>query len=240
MRVELDTMKRPLNVARLCSVLMLVLVLPLTSGGCVVFGYVAYVMPKPPVKAAYAGLAGQRVVVMTWADRPSTYDYPTLPSDVTMLVETKLKQAASPEAQKEELKGTAFVDARQVIRWQKNHPELEMRSVAELAPKAAAALGCTRLIYIEVQPFYIHDPRTPVLLKGYASATVHVAEVHDGVAKVVYEETGIEETFPTSSPEGVPPTDAVTPAYIYKGLLNRLTTQIAVRFFTTSEDEQPK
>jgi hypothetical protein len=220
--------------------LLSLIVLPLGTSGCAVFGYVASVLPSAPVKARYPGLMGQKVAVFTWVDRASTYDFPMLAADVTTQVQNKLRQAAAPEAKVEELAGTTFVDARQIVRWQKNHPELEMRSVTELATMAAAALGCTRVIYLEIQPFGIHDPRTSLLLKGYASVTIRVAEVNGGVAKSAYEETGLEINFPSSSPEGVPATDSITPAYIYHGLVDRMTTDISVRFFTTTEEEQPK
>jgi hypothetical protein len=220
---------------------LLSVLVPLSSGGCALVGYVAAVMPAAPVKARYAGLAGQKVAVLTWCDRASTYDYPMLPGDVTMLTQMKLAQAADPKTGRDEMKGTTFVEARQIVRWQKNHPELEMRSVAELAPRAATDLGCTRLVYIEVQPFSLHDPRTPLLLKGYAALTIRVAEVAgDGTAKVVYEEAGLEINFPPDASEGVPATDSMTSQYIYKGLLNRLTTEAAVRFFTISDDEKPR
>lgn len=232
-------MRRPLKLCVAC--LLCALILPLTTSGCAIAGYVASVMPSAPVKARYAGLKGQKVAVISWSDRASTYDYPTLPSDVTMLTLMKLREAAAPDAKREELEGTTFVDARQIVRWQKNHPELEMRSVTEVAPKAAAALGCTRLIYIEVQPFGIHDPRTTLLLKGYTSLTIRVAEIGtDGTAKIGYEETGLEVEFPSGAPEGVPATDTMTPAYVYKGLLDKMTTQAAVRFFTTTDEEKPR
>jgi hypothetical protein len=224
-------MNRSLAIACLSSALLL----PLASG-CALFGYVASVVPSAPVKARYEGLKGQRVAVLTWADRASTFDFPTLQSDVTMSVQAKLAQAASPAVKTEELAGTTFVEARQVVRWQKNHPELEMRSLTEVAPKAASALGCTRLVYVELSPFTIHDPRTPILLKGMATATIRVAEVSGGVAKIVYEEAGLTVEFPEHAPEGVPPTDQMTPQYIYKGLIDAITTDVAVRFFSTSDN----
>jgi len=100
---------------RLLGMLMLACMLPLT-GGCAVLGYAAAVIPGAGTKARYAGLAGQRVAVMTWTERAVTYDYGALPADVSMGVEHKLVQAADPKVNLEELKGTAFVDPRQVFR----------------------------------------------------------------------------------------------------------------------------
>lgn len=224
-------MTRTLGLACLLSALLM----PLSSG-CALLGYAAYVMPRPPERARYEGMKGQKIAVMCWADRASNFDFPTLQSDVTMAVTAKLRQAADPAMQTEELEGTTLVDPRQAVRWQKNHPEMEIRSAAEIAPKAAAALGCTRLVYVELQPFNIYDPRTPVLFKGFASVTIRVAEVTDGVGKIVYEETNLTAEFPKSAPEGVPPTDRVNAQYIYKGLVDEVTTQVAVRFFSVSQN----
>jgi hypothetical protein len=225
---------------RLLGILTLACLMPLT-GGCAVLGYAAAVIPGPGTKARYAGLAHQKVAVMSWAERSVTYDFGSLPQDVSMGVQNKLKIAADPKLKTEELAGATFVDPRQVFRWQKNHPELENRSVQEVAPKLAAAMGCTRLVYVELSPFSIYDPRTPILLKGYATVTIRVAEVTSGgEGKIVYEETGVKAEFPDKTPEGVPPSDTITPTYIYKGLVDKITTQVARRFFGTSpgDDEE--
>src|SRR5258706_10886824 len=150
---------------RLLGIVCLACLLPLASG-CAVLGYAAAVIPGPGTKARYAGLAGQKVAVITWVERAVTYDFAALPTDVSMGVQNKLVSAAKPDVKVDELKGATFVDQRQVTRWLKNHPELENRALQEVAPKAAAALGCTRVVYIELSPFSIYDPRTPALLKG--------------------------------------------------------------------------
>ena len=215
---------------RLLATFGLALLLP-CAGGCAVLGYAAAVIPGPGTKAQYPGLAGQRVAVMTWAERAVTYDFPMLQSDVSMTVHNKLVQAADPKTKVEQLQGTTFIDPRQTYRFQKNHPELENASLTEIAPKVGAALGCTRLIWVEIQPFSIYDPRAPVLLKGIATMTIRVAEIHGDQVKIAYEEAGVTVEFPHSAPEGVPPSDRITPTYIYKGLVEELTTQVAIRFF---------
>ena len=215
---------------RLLALCCTALLLPL-SGGCAVLGYAAAVIPGPGTKAQYPGLKGQKVAILTWAERAVTYDFPMLQPDVSMAVHNKLVQAADPKVKTEDLVGTTFVDPRQSYRFQKNHPELENHSLAEIAPKVGAALGCTRLIWVEVQPFSIYDPRAPVLLKGVATMTIRVAEINGDQVKVVYEEAGVSVQFPKSAPEGVPPSDSITPNYIYKGLVDEMTTQVALRFF---------
>lgn len=216
---------------RLLGLCCLALLMPLT-GGCAILGYAAAVIPGAGTKARYPGLAGQKVAVMTWAERAVVYDFSTVQSDVSTSVLNKLKQAADPKAKAEELAGTTFVDARQAYRFQKNHPEFENRSLTEIAPKVAAALGCTRLVWVELQPFTIYDPRTPILLKGHTTATIRVAEINGDQVTMGFEEAGLSVEFPKSAPEGVPPSDKMTPTYVYKGLIDELTTQVALRFFS--------
>lgn len=219
---------------RLLTIAMLGLLL--TAGGCAVLGYIAAVTPGPGTKAHYPGLAGQRVAVLTWADRAVTFDFEALPADVSIGVTNKLQIAANPSLKTEELTNTTFVDPRQVFRWQKNHPELASRSLQEVAPKLAAELGATRVVYIELSPFSIYDPRTPVLLKGNATVTMRVAEVRGQDVKIGYEETEVAVEFPDHAPDGVPQTDQITPMYIYKGLVDRITTEVARRFFSNSAE----
>jgi hypothetical protein len=222
---------------RLLGLLFVCVLMPM-AGGCVVLGYAAAVIPGPGTKARYAGLAGQRVAIVAWVDRAASFDFGSLSSDVSMGVTNKLQVAADPKLKVEELTGTTLIDPRVVYRWQKNHPELENRSITEIAPKAAAALGCTRLVYVEVQPFSIYDPRTPILLKGDATATIRVAEISGDNIKVGYEEAGVSVGFPKNAGEGVPPTDSVTAQYVYKGTVDKLTTEVARRFFSQESDAE--
>ena len=216
---------------RLLSIVCLTMLLPLT-GGCAVVGYLAAVIPGAGTKAHYPGLAGQKVAVLSWAERAVTYDFDALPADVSMGVANKLQIAAKPSMDTDELKGTTFIDPRQVFRWQKNHPELANRSLKEIAPKLAADLGATRVIYVEIAPFSIYDPRTPILLKGFATMSIRVAEVSGQTVNLKYEETEISVEFPLKAPEGLPPSDTVTPLFIYKGLVDSMTTEVARRFFS--------
>jgi hypothetical protein len=214
-------------------IIAVLLTLPL-AGGCQLAGYVASVLPETPTDARYPGLVGQRVAIMTWADRALRYDYETLGSNLQTKIAfstmSKLK-IAQEQGQVAELAGTTFIDPRQVYRWQQNHPELEGRALQEIAPKLAAQTGATRVIYLELQEFLTRDPRTDMLLRGAAVCNIKVAEVSGQAAKVAYEESNIAVQFPDSAPEGVPPTETVTQSYIYDNLVDRLTTEVSTRFF---------
>jgi hypothetical protein len=216
--------------------LIAALLLPM-CGGCQVLGYAAAVMPEAPTKARYAGLAGQRVAVMTWVERGTYEHYQWFGWDVRLdlssQVTSKILAAQKADEKILELKGTTLVDAKAVYKWQKNHPEMEIRSATEMAPALAAATGATRVIFIEVQPFMTLDPKTQILLKGYAQAQIHVVEVdHGATARQAYAESEVTANFPDNVSEGLPPTGSVDETYIYRNLVDALSTEIAVRFFT--------
>ena len=209
-----------------------VMLLPICSG-CALLGYAASALPKPEEEARYKGLAGQRVAVVVWTDRATRFDYATMGSDVQLdtakTIVSRLKQA---QPKVEELKDAVIIEARQADQWIRNHPEMEGRTLVEMAPRLAAALGATRIIHVEIPEFMTHDPRNEILLRGFARFNVRVAEITGGAARQAYEEAGITANFPEKAPEGVPATDTVDQEYIYRGLRDEIATQSAVRFFS--------
>ncbi|HYE21267.1 MAG TPA: hypothetical protein VEA69_22665 [Tepidisphaeraceae bacterium] len=203
--------------------------------GCAVLGVVAAKLPQAPVKARYAGLAGQQVAVVVWVDRATGFEYNTLRSELTREIARKLRAAT---ATAEDLKGTYVIDAARVLKWQRDHPEYEGRSVNEVAPLIATATGATRVVYVELSKFTTRDAHSDALLKGRAEVIVKVAEVTGGAkAREGYNEVGVEALFPEKAPEGVPISQSINIEYVYGGLVNELTKQVAVRFFAVSPDE---
>ena len=202
--------------------------------GCAVLGVIADKLPKAPVAARYAGLAGQQVAVVVWVDRATAFEYNTLRAELTREIARKLRQAATTS---EELKGTYVVDATRVLKWQRDHPELDGRSITETGPLIASNTGATRVVYVELSKFTTRDAHSDDLLKGRAEVNVRVAEIAGPTAKLGYDEVSLEALFPEKAPEGVPVSDSVTIEYVYQGLVNELTKQVAVRFFSISPDE---
>src|SRR5688572_33123450 len=119
--------------------------LPLASG-CQILGYVAATVGKAPdTAAAYPGLAGQRVGVMTWADRSVKFYYSYMGSDIqseiSRTVTERLGTAAAPKTGKaEELAGIQLVDAKQIHRWQRNHPQEDNRPSVAVAASSVLAI----------------------------------------------------------------------------------------------------
>lgn len=123
----------------------------LMCAGCDTLGVVSSkVVGEQNVAPAYAGLEGQRVAIVVWADEGLTVDHPSICADIAGSLEDKLQQGV--DAKVDELKGTTFLDIARVLRFQEAHPEYQ----SDTAEQIALRLPATRLIYIEVQSLTLH------------------------------------------------------------------------------------
>lgn len=202
------------------------------ASGCAALGYAAAMLPKPPIKAAYAGLAGQSVGVMVWVDRSIRIDYPAIQLDVANAIQIKLMAAQADD--KDELKGAIFpVEPRSIVRYQADHPETDAMPVIEVAP----AMNVSRLIYVEITDFQTRPEASLELFRGEVRGSIKVVSVDEqGRTKLVYQENEMRVTFPKKSPpEGVP---SATDERIYVGTLEDFTTEVAQRFFTHPAPEE--
>jgi hypothetical protein len=197
------------------------LLLLLLAGGCSVLGAVASNIPKI-VQAEYEGLRGQKVAVMVWVDRGVRIDFPGLQLDTATLIQGDL----AANTGKNELKGTSFPwEARSVVRFQREHPELEGKPATDYATRIS---GITRLLYVEVDDFSTRGDETVQLRRGRMSGRVRVVELQDGAAKVVYEKQGIEVAYPEKRPEGLLNT---TEAQVYEQTLRAFAIKISQLFY---------
>src|SRR5687767_3592168 len=104
-----------------------IFLLPLL-GGCQILGVAVYKLAPPPtIQPKYMGLENQTVGVMVWADRGLRIDWPTLQLDLANTVQKKLtdfQKAGKREAKT--LAGSSFpVLPASIVRYQKDHPEIE-------------------------------------------------------------------------------------------------------------------
>ena len=205
-------------------VCLLVLV-GLMCQGCAFIGVASQAFTPPPtIHPQYKNMAGQNIGVMIWADRGIRIDWPTLQVDLANSVQNKL---AAMKEKKKELKDAKFeVQPASIVRYQKDHPELESKQVTEIAPK----LGVTRLIYVELEDFATRSDMSLDLFRGQARGNVRVVEVTDGSAKVAFENNDVRATFPPKAPrEGIP---NAGDARIYAGIVDAMATEIAQLFYT--------
>ena len=184
--------------------------------------------PKP--EHTYTGLKNQKCAVIVWTDLRIRHEYGQIQRDLARLVQNQLTaQNLSKEDRDDKKKAKPaieFVDAASVVRFQREHPEIDGAPITDVAPR----LGAGRVIYVEIEDFSAQSPTSIMILKGTAQATLRVVEVADRKAKVVFEEAGIKAAYPPHAPEGVVPTDKVNVRTIYEGTLTELGNQIAARF----------
>lgn len=176
----------------------------------------------------YSGLPNQKVATMVWADWVIRTEYNRIQYDLTEAVQSILLQRSKPteEKKKPDLTNVEFVAAGSVVRYQREHPEIQNLKIEDVAPR----LGAGRVIYIELEQFQTQPPQTVMLLKGAAKATLRVLEVAGGQAKIVFEERDIEAAYPPKAPEGVVPTDKMNLRAVYEGTVKELAKAIAMRF----------
>ncbi|MGA2499865.1 MAG: hypothetical protein ABSH20_19175 [Tepidisphaeraceae bacterium] len=185
---------------------------------------------KDKPEHTYTGLKQQKCAVMVWADLRIRAEYGQIQLDLARLIQNQLTEQSVPEADRDDKKKakptTEFVDAASVVRFQREHPEVDGAPVVNVAPR----LGASRVIYVEIEDFSAQSATSIMILKGNAQATLRVLEVTDHKAKVAFEESGIKGSFPPHAPEGVIPSDKVNARTIYEGTLRDLADRITARF----------
>jgi len=220
------TMTRTTMIRTLCLILLPAALIPCLSG-CNLVGVVAYKLAPPPtIQPKYMGLENQSTGVMVWADRGLRIDWPTLQLDLANAVQKKLTEfQKAGKRESKTLGGTTFpVLPASIVRYQKDHPEIEAMPVTEVAPR----LGVKRLIYVELEEFATRSEQQLALFRGTANCTVKVVEVHDGEATVPFEQNNVTTHFPPKAPpEG---TSAFGDLRIYVGTVDALATEIARLF----------
>jgi hypothetical protein len=191
------------------------------AGGCQALGAIASVAPESE-KAQYAGLAGQSVAIMVFVDRGVLLDYPDLQLDLANTIQSKLQANKAPE-----LKGTTYpLEPRSIVRYQKDHPELDALDVRDVAPR----FNVTRVIYIEVNDFGTRSEIATELYRGSINASIKVLAVADGKATVAYNESNITETYPPKAPpQGLPNTNDTE---VYQGIVDNFSLDVSERFAT--------
>jgi hypothetical protein len=189
------------------------------------------IVPDLPVAPKYKGLAGQSVAVAVWADRPVRVDFPAIQLDLANQLQNIL--AAEAKDGSGDVKETKFpVEPRSVVKYQRDHPELEGEDAAVLATK----VGTTRLIYIEITDLSTRADAGVDLFLGNATATMRVIEVGpDGKATTAYREDNLKVTYPKKAPpSGVPSSDDNR---IYQGTTAAMAREVADRLLTHSGEQ---
>lgn len=211
--------------ARFISILLTSSIfLPLA--GCQLLGVAAYKLTPPPtIKPKYTGLKDRSIGVMVWVDRGLRIDWPNASLDLANAVQGKLK-AEQEQGKQKTLSGATFpVLPASIVRYQRDHPELEALTITDVAPK----FRVQRLIYVELEELATRSEASVQLFRGVASATVRVIEVADDEnSTIAFEQNSVQTAFPPRAPaEGVPNAGDYK---IYVGTIDALATEIVHLF----------
>jgi hypothetical protein len=214
-----------------------VLVAPLAVvAGCSVFGAIASKLPEPEVDAAYKGLAGQNVAVMVWADPGVRLDFERLQLDTAASIQAKLIQARDVKIK--ELENASFpILPESIVRYQREHPELDAVPAIEIAPRLRSPnnVPVSRLIYVEFHKFGTRADQSIDLWRGGAEVTIRVFEVKDGKATIGFEQDEVRAYYPKNAPpEGMPSGNDYK---IYVGTVDAITTEVCKRFVPHPADD---
>ena len=205
--------------------------LPLICAGCSSGGLAEEEEAAEKPEVRYAGLAGQKCAILVWVDSFTRTEFNQVQIDLARALQGKLaKKPSQDEKQpaKPDPSSPQFIDPRSVVLYQRQHPEIEGLTIAEIAPH----LGVPRVIYVEIEQLQTQSPRSILLLKGIGKATLRVVEVADNKAVVVFEEAGITAKYPRNVRDGVVPTDKINERTVYEGTLVELATKLAARLPT--------
>jgi hypothetical protein len=201
----------------------------LCLSGCSILGAVASKIPKT-IDAEYSGLRGQQVAVMVWVDRGVRIDFPGLQLDTASQIQANLIANKDRSELKE---STLPWEARSIVRFQREHAELEGRPATEYASRI---MGVSRLIYVEVDDFSTRADESVQLRRGRMSGRVVVVEIEGVKSKVVYEKQKIEVAFPPKRPEGV---IDVTEGRIYEETVNSFASTVSQLFHSYQVERVP-
>jgi hypothetical protein len=203
----------------------------LTCTGCEPLGVVAHdIVGAQKVAPAYAGLKGQHVAIMVWADEGVSMDHPHITADIAGSLKDKLQEGV--DAKIDELKSTTFFSISKVLQYQEAHPEAQ----SDPPEQVALQFPATRLIYIEVQSLSLHPGQSEDLSRGQIVANVKVIDAEGRTAKTVFDTSDVTGSYPPHAPpEGLP---NLNDDKVYAKSIDALTTEIGKLFITHDQDEQ--
>jgi len=218
-------------------------VMAMLLAGCQMLGVVSQALPPDEIQSAYKGLVNQQVAVMVWADRGVRMDWESIQLDMGLSVQEKLKllQPLAPGQKRDErdkvekvpeLQGVTWIDAASVVRFQREHPEIDGAPITDVAPR----LGVSRLIYVEIERLATRSDRSLELFRGSASASLRVIECDPVTRKatIVYSEDSIVVKFPEKVPDDG--TLRGNDVVMYNGTIDALSTAVVKRFVPYESD----
>jgi hypothetical protein len=190
----------------------------LFNSGCNPFTaiYFLFLLPPPKIDAAYEGLDREKVVVVAHVSRAAQFVHPGLENELVKGVTRELRENVS---------GIKLVDANEVRQWKDEHSGYELTDVGR-------EFEATRVLYLEVESFTLHEYQSSTLFRGSTKIRVQVVDMEkDG--DIAFD-THVEPMFPGSRPI---PTSDMSQDKFRAMFMKFLARQIAHQFFEYRPDE---
>jgi len=186
------------------------------QGGCKPLSYIAYVIfggGQTKVKAEYTGLKDQKTAIIVSTGPGVDFEYP--------YARTKVALAAAKIISKN-VEGVEFVDQNEVEKFQMEN--LDWLSMP--VKKIAQHLGVTRILYLDLFQFTMHEQSSVHLLRGRIQGALRVYEINDKEKAAYSTETAV--VWPEHSP--VPMSDEAM-AQLQMETIVKFADQIGQKFY---------
>jgi len=162
-----------------CTVLLAAAML---LGGCNIFEWPLFVLfgkSSSRVKAEYTGLKNQRIAIIVATGPGINFEYPYARTNVAL---------ASAQIIGKHVKKAQFVAQDKIEAFQMENLNWATLPVETIAQK----FNATRILYLDLYHFTMHEENSVHLLRGNIRSTARVYEI-DGDGKAVYQtEIGVE------------------------------------------------
>jgi len=175
--------------------------------GCKAFSYLAYVIfggGQTKVKAEYKGLKDRKIAIIVSTGPGVDFEYPYARTNVAL---------ATAKVISDHVKGAEFVDQNEVEKFQMENLDWLSMPVKKIAQN----LGVTRILYLDLFQFTMHEQSSVHLLRGRIQGSLRVYEINGKEQAAYNTETAI--VWPEHSP--VPMSD---------GALAQLQMESTVKF----------
>lgn len=174
------------------------------------------------VEAEYTGLESQTFAVVIAADRSLEADHPGLVVRLTQGITERIAASGVGQAK----------PALEVLAYQYNTPTWSASTMGELAE----ALGVSRLVFIELHEYRLHDPGNQYLWDGVAAGIASVVEADSLLPDDFVFQAPVRVSFPDQT--GMTPMD-IPRAAMTTELSRRFMDRCAWLFYTHEEPYYP-
>jgi len=174
----------------------------LNLGGCSLIGYIGQALvpagPTKTVEAEYAGLSGQSIAIVIYADNTIEYEYPGAKLELSLVIAEELRNRLGTKTGNSK-RGVDVIDPRRVIKYQEANICWDSMDKTTLGK----ALGADRVLYVTLVEFATREEGSLNLYRGriLAESAVYDMSLPERHARV-WNAANLRVLFPPKAPTG--------------------------------------